>query len=406
MSPSTINGSRCISLFSGAGGLDIGFERAGFSTVSMCELEPQFAETLRQNQGWPHSDGHRYFADATIIQNDIREVTAEQLTHGETIDCVLGGPPCQAFSSSGKQKSVLDPRGTLVSQFVRIIGEVRPKSFLFENVRGIVTARDQNGRPGGVIRKIISDFEELGYSCRAGLLNAADYGAFQRRVRCFIIGVKHGVAPEFPETTYVAPTAKGRGLFESPWRTLREFLVESADTDEASYVFPTAALGPQLAELPNGTGLKSRGVAEPTRPGGHWGYRQGTFIADLELPARTVTGSGSQDWVRWNGTLRRLTLLEVKRLQGFPDDWSFAGTKADVFKQVGNAVPSLFGELLARDIQSHLSDNLRTPPVRLGFPAEFEKYINYTISDHKRNESARKVHLPFARQEVRSKDRD
>ena len=108
MSASPINGSRCISLFSGAGGLDIGFERAGFSTVSLCELEPQFAETLRQNQGWPHSDGHRYFADATILQNDIREVSAEQLMHGETIDCVLGGPPCQAFSSSGKQKSVLE----------------------------------------------------------------------------------------------------------------------------------------------------------------------------------------------------------------------------------------------------------------------------------------------------------
>ena len=407
MSSSKINGLRCISLFSGAGGLDVGFERAGFSTASMCELESHCAETLRQNQGWLHSDGHSYFSDATVLQNDIREVATKQLSRGrKSIDCVLGGPPCQAFSSSGKQKSVLDPRGTLVSQFVRIVDEVRPKSFLFENVRGIVTARDKEGRPGGVVRQIISDFEELGYSCRAGLLNSADYGAFQRRVRCFIIGVKHGIAPLFPESTHVAPTADGRGLFESPWRTLREFLVESADTDEANYVFPTAALGSQLADLPNGTGLKSRGVAEPTRPGGHWGYRQGTFIADLELPARTVTGSASQDWVRWNGTLRRLTLLEVKRLQGFPDDWSFAGTKADIFKQVGNAVPSLFGELLARTIRTHLSDNLRTPAVKLGFPPEFEKYINYTISDHKRNESARRVHLPFARQEVQSSNRD
>ncbi len=406
MNRPSINRPRCISLFSGAGGLDIGFERAGFSTVSLCELEPQFAETLRQNQGWLHSDGHRYFADAAIIQNDIREVAAEQLTHGETIDCVLGGPPCQAFSSSGKQKSVLDSRGTLVSQFVRIVDEVRPRSFLFENVRGIVTARDQTGRPGGVIRKIISDFEELGYSCRAGLLNAAGYGAFQRRVRCFIIGVKHGVAPEFPETTHVAPTAKGRGLFELPWRTLREFLAESADTDERSYVFPSAALRPQLAELPNGTGLKSRGVAEPTRPGGHWGYRQGTFIADLELPARTVTGSASQDWVRWNGVLRRLTLLEVQRLQGFPDDWSFAGTKADIFRQVGNAVPSLFGELLAQTLLSHLSANRRTKPVKLDFPIEFEKYINYTITDHRRNESARKAHLPFVSQEARASERE
>jgi len=317
------------------------------------------------------------------------------LTLGERIDCVLGGPPCQAFSSSGKQKSVLDPRGTLVSQFVRIVDEVRPRAFLFENVRGIVTARDESDRPGGVIRKIINDFESLGYSCRAGLLNAADYGAFQRRVRCFIVGVQNGTAPPFPAETHVAQTQSVRGLFESPWRTLREFLTEWADKEESNFVFPTPALAAQLADLPDGTGLKSRGVAEPTRPGGHWGYRQGTFIADLDLPARTVTGSGSQDWVRWNGVLRRLTLVEVQRLQGFPDDWSFAGTKAEVFKQVGNAVPSIFGELLARTIQSHLQSEAKSPPVRLGFPPEFEKYINYTISDHRRNESARKVHLPF-----------
>ena len=395
MSASLKERLRCISLFSGAGGLDIGFERAGFETVSVCELEPQCAQTLRQNQGWQHSDGRVYFPEATIVQADIRDLAAKQLTHGERIDCVLGGPPCQAFSSSGKQKSVLDPRGTLVSQFVRLVDEVRPRAFLFENVRGIVTARDETGCPGGVIRKIISDFETLGYSCRAGLLNAADYGAFQRRVRCFIVGVQNGTAPQFPAETHVAQTQSARGLFESAWRTLREFLSEWADKEESNFVFPTPALAVQLADLPNGTGLKSRGVAEPTRPGGHWGYRQGTFIADLDLPARTVTGSGSQDWVRWDGVLRRLTLVEVQRLQGFPDDWLFAGTKAEVFKQVGNAVPSIFGELLARTIQSHLHKEVKSPPVRLGFPPEFEKYINYTISDHRRNESARKVHLPF-----------
>ena len=396
MSTRHLKALRCISLFSGAGGLDIGFERTGFETVSLCELEPQFALTLRQNQGWRHSDGRTYFPSATILQADIRNTTAQQLTQGEQIDCVLGGPPCQAFSSSGKQKSVLDPRGTLVSQFVRLVGEIRPRAFLFENVRGIVTARDVTGQPGGVIRKMLNDFESLGYSCRAGLLNAADYGAFQRRVRCFVIGVQNGVAPHFPAETHVAQTPSARGLFDTPWRTLREFLNEYSDTDESNFVFPTPALASQLADLPDGTGLKSRGVAEPTRPGGHWGYRQGTFIADLNLPARTVTGSASQDWVRWDGVLRRLTLVEVKRLQGFPDDWSFAGTKAEIFKQVGNAVPTIFGELLANTIQSYLREDTHSPPVRIGFPSEFEKYINYTISDHRRNQSARKVHLPFA----------
>lgn len=384
-----------VSLFSGAGGLDIGFERSGFRTISMCEIEPNFVDTLKKNQGWVHNDGRSYFEKTRIICSDIKKLTGKDLAGNEKIDCIIGGPPCQSFSSAGKQRSVLDDRGALVHEFSRLIRELRPRTFLFENVRGLITARDAKGRPGGVIRSIFDELESLEYSCRAALLNSADYGSFQRRVRIFIIGVRNGTAPFFPARTHMAMSSSEQNLFAEPWRTLAEFLEKYSDSNKNAFVFPTAELSRQLKCVPNGSGLKSKGVAEPTRPGGHWGYRQGTFIADLNLPARTVTGSSSQDWIRWQGLLRRLTLLEVKRLQGFPDDWIFCGTKAEVYKQIGNAVPTLFGEILANTIQEYLVKKHTGKAIKLGFPEEFEKYINYTVSDHRRNASARKVHQYF-----------
>lgn len=386
---------RYVSLFSGAGGLDIGLERAGLEPVSMCEIEKVFCNTLEANQGWEHSDGRTYLSHAKIINADIREVSHKDLFSGSCLDLLVGGPPCQAFSSSGKQLSVLDSRGALVSEFYRMVDALKPKMFLFENVRGLLTARDKSGEPGGVITELIHILEEAGYSCRAGLLNSADYGAYQRRVRCFILGSRKGVAPNFPEPQF----HKGIGLFEAPWRSLRDFLCTHADEDESNFTYPSKALYEQLAGISDGSGIKSPGKAEATRPGGHWGYRQGTFIADLNLPARTVTGSASQDWIRWNGKLRRLTFNEVKLLQGFPEDWLVCGTKAHQYKQIGNAVPTVFGEELGRVIVSHLQNFPTTKPVHIGVPASFKSYMEYTKRDHSRNKDSRKVHLHFEKVE-------
>jgi DNA (cytosine-5)-methyltransferase 1 len=382
---------RYVSLFSGAGGLDIGLEMAGFEPFSMCEVEKVFCKTLAENQGWQHNDGRIYFKNAKIINADIRELTHADFATGTELDLLVGGPPCQAFSSSGKQLSVLDPRGALVSQFVRVVDALKPRMFLFENVRGLVTARDRFGEPGGVITELIHILEETGYSCRAGLLNSADYGAYQRRVRCFIIGSRNGTAPNFPEPQF----QKGTGLFHARWRSLKDFLDVFADEDVANHTYPSPTLNEQLIGIRDGSGVKSPGRAEATRPSGHWGYRQGTFIADLSLPARTVTGSGSQDWVRWNGKLRRLTINEVKLLQCFPSDWVVCGTRAQQYKQVGNAVPSVFGVAIGGVIAEHLSCFPSTRPVRIELPKEFQGYIEYTKRDHLRNRDSRSVHRNF-----------
>lgn len=383
---------RYVSLFSGAGGLDIGLERAGLKPVSLCEIEHNFCETLKQNQGVKHSDGNTYLRGAKVINADIRDVSHRDLKFGEKIDLVVGGPPCQAFSSSGKQRSVLDPRGALVNEFYRIVDEVKPRMFLFENVRGLVTARDKNGEPGGVIKQLIEELENIGYSCRASLLNSADFGSFQRRVRCFIVGSRRGTAPMFPEPEF----EKGGGLFRSCWNSLSDFLHNYEDTNEDNYTYPTPALAEQFQDIPNGSGIKSAGRVEATRPGGHWGYRQGTFIADLTLPARTVTGSASQDWIRWNGNLRRLTFSEVKLLQGFPVDWRVEGTKAQQFKQIGNAVPAVFGESIGAVIRQHLKSFPKEKPKKIPLPKSFHNSISYTKRDHARNKKSRSVHLQFA----------
>jgi len=357
----------------------------------MVEIEKVFCSTLESNQGWIHSDGRDYFGGTRIINADIRDVSHRDLFDGEGLDLLVGGPPCQAFSSSGKQLSILDPRGALVSEFYRMVEALKPKMFLFENVRGLVTARDKSGEPGGVITELIQILQSTGYSCRAGLLNSADYGSYQRRVRCFILGSRRGEAPNFPMPKF----RKGGGLFEAPWRSLRQFLAANADQDECNYKFPGQLLFEQLSNIADGSGIKSPGRAEATRPGGHWGYRQGTFIADLDSPARTVTGSASQDWIRWDGHLRRLTSMEVKLLQGFPKDWIVQGSKAHQFKQIGNAVPTVFGEALGEVIIAHLNNFPTTKPVEIGVPEAFKAYMEYTKRDHSRNKDARIVHRQF-----------
>ncbi|MBP5227278.1 MAG: DNA cytosine methyltransferase [Kiritimatiellae bacterium] len=386
-----------ISIFTGAGGLDIGFERAGFSILSAVELHPTYCETIRENQKKQipvENRGRRYFfQDTSIINDDIANVSGETLLKGMSlgeIDCLIGGPPCQSFSSAGKQRSIFDKRGTLVYEYLRVLKETMPKTFLFENVRGLVTAKGHNREPGEILTELLKSFYDLGYSCRVALLNAAEYGAYQARVRCFIMGSRIAAAPYFPPPQYgkTEENALVPEMSRKRWRTLGEFLKEYADTDERNWVRPTQAMNDALKGINNGSGLKSSGRVEATRPGGHWGYRQGTFIADLDKPARTVTGSSSQDWIRLaDGSLRRLTLKEVIGLQGFPNEWIICGTKSDQFQQVGNAVPTVFGELLGTVLKEYLFskylDFPRSNPMEL--PSDIQENIRYTKYDNLKN---------------------
>lgn len=389
-----------VSLFTGAGGLDIGMERAGFVPLFVTDLEPICIETLEANKTrsihLSHGSHHSFLERAEIHQEDICHLNGRTIRNRirHRIDCVYGGPPCQSFSSCGKMGSIADSRGILVFEFCRFVEESRPRTFVMENVRGLVTARCKGGKPGGVLLQLVQRFEAAGYGVNIALLNTADYGSYQRRVRCFILGVDSGTVPDFPNPTHTKSADEHLLLGQplQPWRTLGRFLSRHADSDEANWTRPTNHLVQSLKSIPEGSGLKSAGVIEATRPGGHWGYRQGTFIADTTLPARTVTGSSSQDWIRLDdGTLRRLTLFEVARLQGFPRKWHFAGNKAAQFKQVGNAVPAILGEVVGKKMCKFLETyTAGKPSVSLPLPTRIVDAIDYTKNEEQRNGQSRR----------------
>lgn len=388
-----------ISLFTGAGGLDLGLERAGFRTVSAVECDPDSIETLRAGQGnrlpIPGQPGEWYLAGAAIVPREIEGIDAGDLKPAWadadwTPDLLVGGPPCQPFSSSGHLRSMADPRGKLFEHFVRLAGELRPRFVLFENVRGLVTARGPRGEPGEVLRLVQEGFEGVGYATRFALLNAADFGCPQRRVRCFMIGSRRGSPPNFPAPTH--GNRVGADLFSdlSPWVSLGQFLAGQPAPNADDIVRPTEALADRLKDLRDGTGLKSAGARESTRPGGHWGYRQGTFVADRTLPARTVTASASQDWIRLSdGSLRRLTWRECAGLQGFPAGWQFAGGKASNFRQIGNAVPVQFGHAIGRELLRALEEDAVSLGESAPLPREFEVAIAYTKKEQARNGASR-----------------
>ncbi len=130
--------------------------------------------------------------------------------------------------------------------------------------------------------------------------------------------------------------------------------------------------------------------SEPTRPSGHWGYKQGTFVAEQSLPSRTVTAASTQDWIRLaDGSLRRLTLRECAALQGFPAEWEFIGAKTSQFRQVGNAVPSVFGRILGVAVAKALQEYRQRRPASEPLPDTFRAAVEYTKRDHERNAVAR-----------------
>lgn len=362
---------------------------AGFSTVAAVESDADCIATLRLSQkrgGWLRA--------ARIFHSRIEDWDPATVKPAPewVPDLLAGGPPCQPFSSAGNMLGLKDPRGKLFEHFVRVTACLRPRLVLFENVRGLVTAVGPSGAPGEALALVRKAFEDIGYYSRFALLNAADYGSVQRRVRLFMFATNGTVLPTFPAPTHEESPKPLLGM--RPWRTLGEFLSTAPQAaDEDWLEFPSEHLFEKISSLAPGSGLKSPGAREATRPGGHWGYKQGTFLADPSKPARTVTAAATQDWI-WDpqGRLRRLTWRECASLQGFPPDWQFVGNKASVFRQIGNAVPVVFGQVLGEVLLSAL----RQPgasPVResVPLPSALTSAARYTQREHHRNGPSRRA---------------
>ncbi|MEL6113227.1 MAG: DNA cytosine methyltransferase [Pseudomonadota bacterium] len=376
-----------ISMFSGAGGLDLGFEQAGWERCFASDLDTDAVATLRVNTNVRHRH--------SVWQDDIRDLTTSEvmaragLAKGN-LDAIVGGPPCQSWSSAGHQMGLADERGQLFRHFIKLANSLDPRFIVMENVRGLLTARGLDGEPGSALTLLREDLRREGWQTTVSLLNAADYGVAQRRVRLFVIAHRAGDNPDFPEPTHSKEAVEAL----KPWVSLKQRLTGMKIRGE-DIIRPTPKLAAQLAQIEPGSGVKSPGKAEATRPGGHWGYKQGAFIADPALPARTVTASTAQDWIiDPEHGLRRLCPRECAAIQSFPATWKWKGKRASVYRQIGNAVPPKLANAVAMSLKAHVEKEApaeRTSVTELSpLDTRLLAAIAYTKRDEARNGESRR----------------
>lgn len=387
---------RFVSLFSGAGGLDLGLEHAGWMCDFAADVDSAAVETLRANKG-RKTGGKRALENTLVERVDIRDLSGKMILsrigrrRGD-ISLLAGGPPCQSFSSAGHQLGFDDPRGRLFEDYVRISKQLDPRWLIFENVRGLVTARGADGIPGSALQHIRGELARSGWQTHVDLLNAADFGVPQRRVRLVLIGFRAGDAPAFPAPTHAEPSE----IFRRSWVTLGQCLERIRPPDAGEIIRPNEKLAAELSKLHPGSGVKSPGKRETTRPGGHWGYKQGAFVADLEKPARTVTANSQQDWIVDKATgLRRLSPRECAAIQSFPPCWQFTGSRGDQYRLVGNAVPPLLAKHLGTALLQHAHKKVTeskqvTQHAVVPLPQKLQAAITYTMRDEARNGASRR----------------
>lgn len=365
------NQSICISLFTGAYGLDLGLEQAGFHTVSVVEKDKDAVKTIALNR--PH-------LQESAIPRELEKVSSQELLEeggrvlnlgrallpGQ-IDLVTGGPPCQPFSTAGKRGSVMDPRGSLFMDFIRIVKEVQPRFFLMENVRGLLSASlrhrpiNQRGKDypaleldemnGAALKVVLAEMKQLGYNVVYNLLEAADYGVPQNRSRVFFIGSRDGETATFPLAKYSKD-----GKILPKWRTLKDALTDFVDIEPEFISYSEnrlkflrlLAAGENWKNLPEELQKEAMGGAYNSGGGKVGFYRRLSW----DKPSPTITTSPQQKATDMCHPveLRPLTVRESAKIQTFPDDWIFHGSISSKYKQIGNAVPVL----LAKELGEYL----------------------------------------------------
>jgi DNA (cytosine-5)-methyltransferase 1 len=307
---------KVVSLFSGAGGLDLGFKMAGHNVIWANDLYSDAVETYRANLG-----DH-------VVCKDIFAVDENEVPD---CDIIIGGFPCQGFSVANTKRNINDERNQLYKQLLRVINAKQPKFFLAENVKGIFSLAK-----GEVLKMILGDFEGTGYKVQARVLNAADYGVPQLRQRVFIIGVRNGIEYSFD---YPAPTNSEDGLDGLPkWVSVGDALSILPDPDEPN-------------NIPNHDYSKYK-----LRFNGYLGHR----AIDPLKPAPTVTARGDDKGgvvvLHHPNNRRRMSCRELATVQSFPIDYAFCGTRSSVYRQIGNAVPPLLAFAVAKQFNSYAED--------------------------------------------------
>ena len=351
-----------LSFFSGAMGMDIGLEQAGFQTLFASEIDNACRKTIAKNR------------PEIALVGDIREFTPDSVREisglgaNDEIDLVVGGPPCQAFSTAGNRKGFEDERGNVFLSFIDMIVGLQPKYAVIENVRGLLSAplkhRPHNQRgegfpsltvdelPGGALHEILNRLEGAGYGVSFNLYNSANFGTPQKRERVVLICSKDGKRPPFLE-----PTNSDEGRFGLPkWRTFKQ-AVKGLSSDEAEFVsFPEKRLkyyrllksGENWRSLPDE--LQREAMGKSYFSGGgktgflrrlDWNKPSPALVTHPAMPATDLAHPQEN---------RPLSVQEYKRIQEFPEGWDIQGSLLDKYKQIGNAVPVGLGKAIGLHI--------------------------------------------------------
>nr|WP_255682365.1 DNA (cytosine-5-)-methyltransferase [Deinococcus sp. 6YEL10] len=314
-------------MFAGAGGMALGFERAGLDHRLLVEFDRHACDTLAANRpAW------------TLHRGDVRDVSYADVQ----ADVLAGGFPCQSFSHAGKRLGMEDTRGTLFYEIVRAASIIQPRLVLLENVQGLLT--HDGGRTFDVVQGVLAN---LGYTVDHRLLNAADFGAAQRRMRVVIAAHRLPGRFVFPEPTHLEH------------RTLRQALDGVPASPYPPYspatraVFDLVPAGGNWRSLPDDVKDAYMGAARHSG-GGKTGLAR---RLSWDQPCPTVTTSPSQKLTGFchPSETRPLAIREYARVQGFPDDWQFSGPLGAQYRQVGNAVPVALAEAVGRAVAAQLA---------------------------------------------------
>lgn len=325
-----------ISLFAGAGGLDLGFQKAGFQIVAANESDKTIWETYEKNH------------EAELIRGDISEISSEEFPE---CDGIIGGPPCQSWSEAGALKGIEDPRGQLFYEYIRILKDKKPKFFLAENVKGMMAKRHTEA-----VENIVSQFEDAGYDVFIHLLNASDYGVPQDRKRVFYVGFRKDLNINFeisPEKYDYKVTLKD-AIYD-----LKDNVIPARDKNKTN--------GDNCLFLNHEyfVGSFSPIFMSRNRVRG-WDEQAFTVQASgrqcqlhPQAPKMVKVEKNKQEFVKGKENLyRRLSVRECARIQGFPDDFKFYYENLNnAYKMIGNAVPVNLAFEMTKSIKDLLEES-------------------------------------------------
>ena len=389
------NSKTYLSFFSGAMGLDIGLEQAGFKCRALNEIDPVACSTIETNLG---SVFKRSVLPA-LYSCDIRELDADRLCRDLSIVpgelfAVVGGPPCQAFSTAGRRLGLNDERGNVFLHFIDLVGKLRPKYAIFENVRGLLscplTHRPHNERgdghasltpaelPKGALRYILSLLEQYGYRVTFNLYNTANFGVPQLRERLVFFASREGREVPFLVPTHDQHARNGL----APWVTLAQAISMLQGKHHQAGEFPERRLkyyrmltgGQNWRDLP--AKLQQAAMGKSWHSGGGktgfyrrlaWDRPAPTLVTSPTMPATDLCHPED---------LRPLSVEEYLAIQTFPSGFKLAGKLSDKYRQVGNAVPCHFGKVIGEHLLAFEEDRFDA-----GYSAS-HRFSRYSGTDH------------------------